>query len=157
MRDVLLEAVASVSEELMEKFLMEEPFTDEEKHQDNIRTYKLVWEAAKAALDDMKERTERLALHDATLQAVDLYKEQKSKGESLRQIAEELQTLSDENTKKTLLTMKTLSGADRILTLKMNARARLTNLCEVRIFNLFCLLRKKLPIGVTLPSCIWLL
>ena len=75
-------------------------YTDEEKYQDNIRTYKLVWEAAKAALDDMKERTERLALHDATLQAVDLYKEQKSKGESLRQIAEELQTLSDENTKK---------------------------------------------------------
>ena len=34
------------------------------------------------------------------MQAVDLYKEQKSKGESLRQIAEELQTLSDENTKK---------------------------------------------------------
>ena len=75
-------------------------YTDEEKYQDNIRTYKLVWEAAKAALDDMKERTDRLALHDATLQAVDLYKEQKSKGESLRQIAEELHNLSDESTKK---------------------------------------------------------
>ena len=75
-------------------------YTDEEKHQNNIRTYKLGWEAAKAALDDMKERTERLALHDATLQAVDLYKEQKSKGDSLRQIAKDLEALSDEMAKK---------------------------------------------------------
>jgi DNA repair exonuclease SbcCD ATPase subunit len=75
-------------------------YTDEEKHQNNIRTYKLGWEATKAALDDMKERTERLALHDATLQAVDLYKEQKSKGDSLRQIAKDLEALSDEMAKK---------------------------------------------------------
>lgn len=75
-------------------------YAEEEKHQVNIQTYKLALDQAKVALESMKERTERLVLHDATLQAVDLYKEKKSKDESLYQIAENLKTLSEEAEKK---------------------------------------------------------
>jgi len=75
-------------------------YANEEKHLDNICKYNLALEEAKAALDSMKGRTDRLALHDVTLQAVDLYKERKSKEDSLRQIAKDLNTLSEEVEKK---------------------------------------------------------
>lgn len=75
-------------------------YADEEKHIKNIQAYKFTLDQAKAVLDSMRERTERLALHDATLQAVDFYKEKKSKEKSLSQIAKDLETLSEEVKKK---------------------------------------------------------
>lgn len=75
-------------------------YVDEGKHQNNIRTYQSALDNAKAALDSMKERAERLVLHDATLQAVSFYKEKKSKEDSLHQIAKELNTLSEKLEKK---------------------------------------------------------
>lgn len=84
--------------ELVGKALMW--YADEDKFLENIHRCEEVLTQAKAALDDMKERTERLALHDATLQAVGIYKEKKSKEDSLRLIARNLQILSEEVARK---------------------------------------------------------
>lgn len=75
-------------------------YVDEGKHQNNIRTYQSALDNAKVALDSMKDRAERLVLHDATLQAVSFYKEEKSKEDSLRQTAKDLKILSEEVEKK---------------------------------------------------------
>ena len=75
-------------------------YVQEEKFLANIHTYKKALDDATSALDNMKERANRLALHDATLPAVGLYREQKQKEEALRQIAEELMQLSNEAEQK---------------------------------------------------------
>jgi DNA repair exonuclease SbcCD ATPase subunit len=71
-------------------------YADEARIQANMDKYKVALDEAKTRLDAMKEQTERLALHDVTLPAVDLYKEKKSKEEALLQIANDLKKLSDE-------------------------------------------------------------
>ena len=75
-------------------------YVNEEKFLANIHAYKKALDDATSALDNMKERANRLALHDATLPAVGLYREQKQKDESLRQIAAELMKLSNEAEQK---------------------------------------------------------
>ena len=69
-------------------------YVSEEKLLANITKYKVSLDAALLALENMKERAERLALHDATLPAVDLFRELKLKDESMQQIAKELTKLS---------------------------------------------------------------
>ena len=69
-------------------------YVSEEKLLANITKYKVSLDAALLALEDMKERAERLALHDATLPAVDLFRELKLKDESMQQISKELTKLS---------------------------------------------------------------
>ncbi len=71
-------------------------YINEEKFLANINKYKLTLDETTSALDSMKERVERLALHDATLPAVGFYREKKQKEEALRNIAEELTKLSNE-------------------------------------------------------------
>ena len=75
-------------------------YVNEEKFLANIHAYKKALDDATSALDNMKERANRLALHDATLPAVGLYREQKQKEDSLRQIAEDLTKLSNDEVQK---------------------------------------------------------
>ena len=102
-------------------------YADEETHLANIHAYKLAWEQAKAALDSMKERTERLALHDATLPAVSLYREKKSKDEALLQIARNLESLSEEVARKNT---EMTTEAEKLQALKDKAEKASNHLSE---------------------------
>lgn len=77
-------------------------YAKEEKHLAHIQQYKEALDKAQSALEQMKPQCERLALHDATLQAVGLYREKKSKDEALQQIADALATLRQEVEQKHL-------------------------------------------------------
>ena len=92
----LVEAEQKLNQELEMVKKSLDWYANEEKFLTNISQYKVALDEARVALDSMKERTERLALHDATLSAVGLYREQKQKEESLLQIAKELTKLSEE-------------------------------------------------------------
>ena len=96
----LVEAEQKLSQELEMVKKSLDWYANEEKFLTNINQYKVALDEAVAALDSMKERTERLALHDATLPAVGLYREQKQKEESLLHIAKELEKLSNEALQK---------------------------------------------------------
>ena len=96
----LVEAEQKLNQELEMVKKSLDWYANEEKFLTNINQYKVALDEAVAALDSMKERTERLALHDATLPAVGFYREQKQKEESLQHIAKELEKFSNEALQK---------------------------------------------------------
>lgn len=69
-------------------------YTTNEKHQKNIDKYGQAFSTAKQQMVDFTEQAERLALHDATLPAVSLYKEMKTAEANLSNLDKALEQFS---------------------------------------------------------------
>ena len=69
-------------------------YTTNEKHQKNIDKYGQAFSTAKQQMMDFAEQAERLALHDATLPAVALYKEMKTAEANLSNLDKALEQYS---------------------------------------------------------------
>ena len=69
-------------------------YTTNEKHQKNIDKYGQAFSTAKQQMMDIAEQAERLALHDATLPAVALYKEMRTAEGNLSNLDKTLEQFS---------------------------------------------------------------
>lgn len=70
-------------------------YSDEDKFTENISRYEGDFNTVRQNLDKMKEQSDRLSLHDATLPAVALYKEVLTGSENISKSVEALKSLSE--------------------------------------------------------------
>ena len=66
-----------------------------EKYLENIAKYERAFNEARQKTEDMREQADRLALHDATLDAVALYKDRKAAEANMVKVAEALKSLGE--------------------------------------------------------------
>ena len=75
-------------------------YATEEKHTQNLAKYEEAFKSAERNINDVKEQVERLALHDATLDAVSLYKDIKTAEHNIAQHGKTLKDLQESISKK---------------------------------------------------------
>ena len=68
-------------------------FVQEEKHLENLKNYEADQQRCQEAVDMLKEKAARLALHDATVEAVSLYKEMMDKEKAIQHATTQLNNL----------------------------------------------------------------